>query len=272
MKTLYMVSLGCPKNLVDSEVMLAALEQAGYAVVEDPNQASLLLVNTCGFIRPAVEEAIDAILELAAYKDEHPDQLLVVAGCMVQRYGAALLAELPEVDLFVGLDDFPEIARLLERLTPEPQIVSRPGSAAYLMDSSVARRISAPSFRSYLKITKGCDNQCAYCMIPSIRGRLRSRTIDDLVTEAVRLQKTGVRELTLIAQDLTAYGRDVHDEVNLVALLEALLQHTDIPWFRLLYAYPASVTDGLLQLMAQSPFRNLQSMCCFCHARHTTLL
>jgi len=253
MKTLYMVSLGCPKNLVDSEVMLAALEQAGYSVVEDPNQASLLLVNTCGFIRPAVEEAIDAILELAAYKDEHPEQLLVVAGCMVQRYGENLLAELPEVDLFIGLDDFPDIARLLERLTPEPQIVARPGSAAYLMDSSVARRISAPSFRSYLKITEGCDNQCAYCMIPSIRGRLRSRTIDDLVTEAVRLQETGVRELTLIAQDLTAYGRDLHDEANLVALLEALLQHTDIPWFRLLYAYPASVTDGLLQLMAEQP-------------------
>jgi len=251
MKSMYMVSLGCPKNLVDSEVMLAALEQAGYSLVEEPAQAALLLVNTCGFIRPAVEEAIDAILEMAACKEGCPDQLLVVAGCMVQRYGSALLAELPEVDLFVGLDDFPRIAELLEQLTPAPQVISAAGAAAYLMDSSVTRRVSTPFFRSYLKITEGCDNRCAYCMIPSIRGRLRSRTIDDLVAEAVRLQASGVCELALIAQDLTAYGQDLDGLVNLAGLLEALLQRTDIPWFRLLYAYPSGVTDGLLQLMAQ---------------------
>lgn len=250
MKTLYMVSLGCPKNLVDSEVMLAALEQAGYAVVESPEQASVLLVNTCGFIRPAVEEAIDTVLEMAAYKEDNPQQKLVVTGCMVQRYGSELLAEMPEVDLFVGLDDFPRIGTLLAQLTPQPQLVAVTGSATYLMDSSVRRRLSTPFFRSYLKITEGCDNRCAYCMIPSIRGQLRSRTIEDLLIEAGHLQRAGVRELSLIAQDLTAYGHDLGSGVTLVALLKELLRQTDIPWLRLLYAYPSGVGDDLLQLMA----------------------
>jgi ribosomal protein S12 methylthiotransferase len=253
MKQLYMVSLGCPKNLVDSEVMLAALEQAGYTVVEAPEQASVILVNTCGFIRPAVEEAIDTILELAAFKEDNPQQRLVVTGCMVQRYGEELMAELPEVDLFVGLDDFPRIGTLLNELTHQPRMVASPGSATFLMDSAVARRLSTPFFRSYLKITEGCDNRCAYCMIPSIRGRLRSRTVEDLVIEAKRLQHAGVRELALIAQDLTAYGRDLGSDATLVGLLKQLLKETDIPWLRLLYAYPSGVGDDLLQLMASEP-------------------
>jgi len=253
MKTLYMVSLGCPKNLVDSEVMLAALEQAGYTVVEEAEQASVILVNTCGFIRPAVEEAIDTILELAAGKEEYPHQRLVVTGCMVQRYGKELATELPEVDLFVGLDDFPRIGELIDHLDPESRVVARPGVATYLMDHRVPRRVSTPSFRSYLKITEGCDNRCAYCMIPSIRGRLRSRTMADLTAEAVRLDRTGVRELSLIAQDLTAYGRDLSEPITLADLLQALLDNTAIPWLRLLYLYPATVTDELLRLMAREP-------------------
>ena len=255
MKTLYMVSLGCPKNLVDSEVMLATLEQAGYTVVEEVDQASVVLINTCGFIRPAVEEAIDTILELGACKENNPHQLLVVTGCMVQRYGNELVAELPEVDLFVGLDDFPRINQLIESIAPEQRVVTIPGAATYLMDSSVPRRITTPFFRSYLKITEGCDNRCAYCMIPSIRGRLRSRTPADLIAEAIRLEQSGVKELSLIAQDLTAYGRDLDlgAPVTLVTLLESLLENTAIPWLRLLYVYPASVTDDLLQLMAQQP-------------------
>lgn len=253
MKTLYMVSLGCPKNLVDSEVMLASLEQAGYTVVEQPEEASLLLVNTCGFIRPAVEEAIDEILALAAYKDEDPYKRLVVTGCMVQRYGEDLLAELPEVDLFVGLDDFPQLERFLSTKSTNPRIINKSGPATLLLDSSMARRISTPFFRSYLKITEGCDNRCAYCMIPSIRGQLRSRAIDDLIVEAARLQQAGVRELSLVAQDLTAYGKDLGNDVTLVSLLKTLLAQTTFPWLRLLYAYPASVTDALLQLMAEQP-------------------
>ncbi|MCL2789754.1 MAG: 30S ribosomal protein S12 methylthiotransferase RimO [Desulfobulbus sp.] len=253
MKTLYMVSLGCPKNLVDSEVMLADLERAEYTVVQEAEHASVILVNTCGFIRPAVEEAIDTILELAACKEENPGQLLVVTGCMVQRYGRELATELPEVDLFVGLDDFPHIGRLIDRLADHSHIVTRPGLATYLMDHRVPRRIITPPFRSYLKITEGCDNRCAYCMIPSIRGRLRSRTIADLTSEAITLERSGVRELSLIAQDLTAYGRDLPEPMALTDLLRALLERTNIPWFRLLYLYPASVTDELLHVLAREP-------------------
>jgi ribosomal protein S12 methylthiotransferase len=252
MKTLFMVSLGCPKNLVDTEVMLAALEQDGFTAVEQPEAASVILVNTCGFIRPAVEEAIDEILDLAAYKEDEPAKLLVVTGCMVQRYGEALLTELPEVDLFVGLDDFPRIAQLLREFSPGNRMITTPGPAHYLMDRTVQRRVSTPFFRSYLKITEGCDNRCTYCMIPSIRGRLRSRTVEDLTAEAVILEQSGVRELTLIAQDLTAYGNDLDGEVTLTDLLEALLQKTSIPWLRLLYLYPSSITDALLQLMAKN--------------------
>lgn len=253
MKTLYLVSLGCAKNLVDSEVMLAALERDGYTVVAEPEQADLLLVNTCGFIRSAVEEAIDKILELARYKAAEPSKRLVATGCMVQRYGTDLAAELPEVDLFVGLDEFPEIARLLQAVSPERRVVSRSGPATYLMDRTAARRVSTPPHRSFLKITEGCDNHCAYCMIPAIRGRLRSRPVEDLVAEAQSLEQRGVHELTLIAQDLTAYGRDLRQRHGLVDLLSNILDHTSIPWLRLLYLYPSSVTDTLLTLMASRP-------------------
>ncbi len=253
MKTLYITSLGCPKNLIDSEVMLAALERDGYTVVEQPEEASLLLVNTCGFIRPAVEEAIDEILEMAAYKDNDPGKRLVVTGCMVQRYGKDLVDELPEVDLFVGLDDFPRIDLLLSDLTGTGKIVTAPGPATLLVDSSLARRVSTPWFRSYLKITEGCDNRCAYCMIPSIRGTLRSRSVEDLVIEARALARDGVRELSLIAQDLTAYGNDRGRQDDLVRLLSTLLEQTEIPWFRLLYLYPSGISDALLELMAAQP-------------------
>ena len=253
MKTLYMTSLGCPKNLIDSEVMLAALERDGYTVVERPEEASLLLVNTCGFIRPAVEEAIDEILEMAVYKEDDPAKRLVVTGCMVQRYGQALIAELPEVDLFIGLDDFPRIDHLLRDLSNPGQIITVPGPATLLVDSTLARRVSTPMFRSYLKITEGCDNRCTYCMIPSIRGALRSRSVEDLVIESRTLARDGVRELSLIAQDLTAYGNDRGRQDDLVRLLSTLLDQTDIPWFRLLYLYPSGISDALLKLMAAQP-------------------
>lgn len=253
MKNVYMVSLGCPKNLVDSEVMISALEQSGYSLIDSPGEAEILLVNTCGFIQPAVEEAIDAILELAACKEKHPQQRLVVTGCMVQRYGRELLEELPEVDLFIGLDDFPRLQELLAYPSRLPALISHPGPATFLMDSSHQRRLATPSFRSYLKITEGCDNRCSYCMIPSIRGRLRSRDVSDLVQEARTLQALGVKELCLVAQDLTAFGKERQSGSNLVQLLQQLLLQTDIPWFRLLYAYPSGVTDDLLQLMADQP-------------------
>lgn len=253
MKTMCMVSLGCPKNLVDSEVMLAALEQSGYRMVEEAEQASLVLINTCGFIRPAVEEAIDTILTFAAGKEVNPELILVVTGCMVQRYGNALVDELPEVDLFVGLDDFYRINELIDSIRPGKRIFVNPGAGTYLMDHTAARQLATPRFRSFLKITEGCSNRCTYCMIPSIRGHLRSRTIADLTTEAIQLEQCGVQELSLIAQDLTAYGQDLKEPASLVQLLESILERTTIPWLRLLYAYPSGITDSLLQMMAGQP-------------------
>ncbi len=247
-KTIHLVSLGCPKNLIDSEVMLAALERDGYRVVENPQSAALILVNTCGFIQSAAEEAIDEILTLSTHKKNNSNQRLVVAGCLVQRYGEQLREALPEVDLFLGLDDFPDIAGLLNK-EPRPKFIANSGPAVYLMDSMVPRRISTPFFRAYLKITEGCDNHCSYCMIPSIRGRLRSRSVPDLVQEAQMLESSGVKELTLIAQDLTRYGYDKGLQDGLVTLLQALLQKTNIPWIRLLYLYPSRVSRALLTLM-----------------------
>lgn len=253
MKTLHLVSLGCPKNLVDSEVMLHRLEHDDYRVVADPAEADLLLVNTCGFIAPAVEEAVDEILHLAEYKRDDPGKMLVVTGCLVQRYGDELKKELPEVDLFTGTDSFQEIDMLIRQAREGDDVVLDLRPARYLMDSASGRRLSTPSFRSYLKITEGCNNRCSYCMIPSIRGDLRSRTVTDLVAESKQLDELGVRELTLIAQDLTAYGSEIGENDALVTLLKELVIATRIPWFRLLYLYPTGISEALLDLMAAEP-------------------
>lgn len=250
MKTLYIVSLGCAKNLVDSEVMLGLLDQRGYSVVETPDEAGLLLVNTCGFIGSAVEEAVDEILALAEYKKADPAKRLVVTGCLVQRYGGELQKELPEVDLFVGTDGFQKIVELLEE-EESPSLTMVPTSS-FLMDSSLPRKISTPAHRAYLKITEGCDNRCSYCLIPSIRGRLRSRTVADLLTEARGLDTAGVKELTLVAQDLLAFGLD-RGRAELAELLAAILEQTSIPWLRLLYLHPARLQRDFLKFMAANP-------------------
>ncbi len=252
MKKMHIVSLGCAKNLVDSEMMLGSLEQEGYRVVEDPAEADLLLVNTCGFLQSAVEEAVDEILTLAEYTQEVSEKKLVVTGCMVQRYGKELVRELPEVDLFIGIDDELRIGQLINSAENATKLALTSISSSSL-DCTMPRTLSTPSFRSYLKINEGCDNRCTYCMIPSIRGNLRSRSIADLVCEASRLELNGVRELTLIAQDLTAYGNDLATHPGLTQLLQALLADTAIPWIRLLYLYPTQPMDELLQLMAEQP-------------------
>lgn len=254
MKRVHVTSLGCPKNLVDSEVMLGLLQEAGFAAVPESEDADILLVNTCGFIQSAVEEGIDTILALAELKDEKPEKLLVVAGCMVQRYGDSLVAELPEVDLFIGTEGTQEIAaRLQQCLAGEPVglVLAKP---TFLMDARLPRQLSTPRHRAYLKVTEGCANRCAYCLIPSLRGGLRSRPLDDLLAEAQALAAAGVQELTLVAQDLTAYGHDLGPQgPRLIDLLAGLLEATAIPWLRLLYLYPVRVTDELLQFMAANP-------------------
>jgi ribosomal protein S12 methylthiotransferase len=253
MKSIFLVSLGCSKNLVDSEVMLGLLEKE-YQLTADPAEADLLLVNTCGFISSAVEEAIDEILALAEYKKEDPDKLLVVTGCMVQRYGDDLRKELPEVDLFIGTERFHEITDFLHDMHRGGIAALCDDRTSFLMDSTLPRRISTPSHRAYLKVTEGCSNHCSYCMIPSIRGKLRSRTMEDLVTEAITLDRAGVKELTLIAQDLLAYGKDLKDgKSNLTTLLDSLIDNTSIPWIRLLYLHPARIDMELLDFIKSHP-------------------
>ncbi len=252
MKAIHLTSLGCPKNLVDSEVMVGLLEKNGWHLVSSPEEANVLLVNTCGFIQPAVEEGIEEILELATYKNEDSDKKLVVTGCMVQRYREKLKEELPEIDLLAGTEAVKDISRILDDLLHLPQSPTLYLPSDFLMDSSLPRRLATPSFRAWMKITEGCDNCCSYCMIPSIRGSLRSRELDDLVSEGIFLEKKGVKELTLIAQDLTAYGTEQGGKPALKNLVESLLHETSIPWIRLLYLYPSTIRDDLLEIMASN--------------------
>ena len=251
-KTFSLVSLGCPKNLVDSEVVYGLLEKAGWKGLPDPNDSAFILVNTCGFIQAAVEESVEEILELAELKKGDPTKKLVVLGCLVQRYRLDLQEELSEVDLFVGTEGVPQIPQLLTdlgcgRLTEKTVIPE-----LFLMDSSYPRRLSTPFYRAWLKITEGCDNRCSYCMIPSIRGRLRSRQVEDVIEEAKILEDSGIKELTFVAQDLTAYGVDLDGTRQLVKLLDNFLVRTSIPWFRLMYLYPSGITDEIIDLVARN--------------------
>ncbi len=252
--TYHLISLGCAKNLVDSEVMLGALSQAGFELCEEPSKALYLIVNTCGFIQPAVEEAIDEIMILLELKDDRPEIKVIVVGCLVERYRGKLVEELPEVDLFLGTEAPHKIAEIIQQLGVDGSGEKLYLPGRFLMSNDSPRVISTPFFRSWLKITEGCSNNCSYCMIPSIRGPLRSRAVDDLVNESLRLQEHGVKELSIIAQDTTAFGDDAnsHSE-NLVNLLSQLLGKTDIPWLRVLYLYPSGINSELLELMAANP-------------------
>ena len=252
MKSFHLVSLGCAKNLVDSELMLGGLFENGWQMVDDPDTANVIIINTCGFIQPAVEEAIEEILSMVEIKKSDSQKKLVVSGCMVQRYKDALVEELPEVDLFIGTEGAPVLAVILEDLlnsNTEKQLLL---PDRMIMDASMPRSISTPFYRSWLKITEGCDNHCSYCMIPSIRGQLRSRGIEDLISEAKLLEQNGVKELCLIAQDLTAYGDDLDEQSNLEELLNGLLSETTIPWLRLLYLYPTGINDKLINLIKEN--------------------
>lgn len=232
--------------------MLGLLKQAGYRVSNTPEEADVLLVNTCGFIRPAVEESIDEILEFARLKGKEPDKKLVVTGCLVQRYREELKEQLPEVNLFVGTDEFYNIVDHLKQCESGESRMLKLSRQRFLLNSSTPRLLSTPPHRAYMKITEGCSNRCTYCLIPAIRGPIRSRKPSDLIIEAERLADKGVKELTLIAQDLTAYGRDMNGGANLESLLGELLSNCAIPWIRLLYLHPVRLDVSLLELMASS--------------------
>jgi ribosomal protein S12 methylthiotransferase len=242
-----MISLGCAKNLVDGEMMLGHLERAGIELTADADSADIVLVNTCGFITDAKRESIDSILEVARAKQRGEVQRLVVTGCMAQAYADELRREIPEIDAFVGLDELEQITDAV-RGELAAHIPDQRG-ALRLYDHHNPRVLSTGSF-AYLKVAEGCDNPCSFCHIPAMRGRFRSRPIDDLVSEALALEKGGVKELVLIAQDTTRYGEDLQPANRLRDLVEALLKATAVPWIRFLYAYPATLDEKLFELMA----------------------
>jgi ribosomal protein S12 methylthiotransferase len=246
----YMHTLGCPKNRVDSEIMLGTLVREGFRLEQDPARAEIIVVNTCGFLQSAEEESVDAILELAAMKQEGRCRKLVVAGCLVQRHAEELSRELPEVDHFLGTGAYAEIARVVSDAQAKRLVVPDPD---FVHSAASPRVNSLPSHTAYLKIAEGCDNACAFCIIPALRGAQRSRPVDDVVAEAAALAAQGTVELSLVAQDLTAYGQDLPGRVRLHHLLPELARVDGIRWLRLHYAYPRDVPDALVEAIAGEP-------------------
>ena len=244
------VSLGCPKNQLDTEVMLHELMTAGFEITPDENEADVIVVNTCAFIESAKQESIDAILDVARLKAERL-KAIIVTGCLAERYREDILNELPEVDAVLGVGSIHEIVKTAKAVL-EAKKVSKgsPRICSCLPNDEVKlggdRILTTPEHFSYLKISEGCDNRCTYCAIPSIRGKFRSRPIEDLIAEAKELGEIGIKELCIIAQDTTRYGVDLYGEYSLHTLLRRLTEETDIPWFRLLYCYPDKVTDQLI--------------------------
>ena len=251
-KKIGMVSLGCPKNQVDAEIMLFKLKEAGYEITGNEGDADLVIVNTCGFIEDAKREAIDNILELGQLKEDGSLKGLIVTGCLAERYANEVIDEMPEIDAILGIGCNDEIVSVVERV-----LLGEKGIALFAekekLDMDSDRRLATPRYTAYLRIADGCDNCCTYCTIPSIRGHFRSRTMESVLDEANRLAKRGVRELVVIAQDTTRYGEDIYGKLMLSELLNKLCEIDGIEWIRILYAYPERITDELLDTMAAQP-------------------
>jgi len=244
-----MVSLGCPKNLVDSEVMLGTLLGSGYALTSDPAEADVIVVNTCTFIGPARRESVQTILEMAEHKKTGRCRKLVVAGCMVQASHDELVASIPEIDALVGLNDIERIAAACS-LEAGARFEASRRAARYLYAHDSPRILATPGHTAYVKISEGCDHTCSFCAIPSFRGLQRSRPIDSIVEEAARLARQGVVEINLIAQDTTDYGKDLGDGTNAARLLRALDAVDGLRWIRVLYAYPNRITPEFVEALA----------------------
>ena len=241
-------SLGCSKNLVDAEIMMGILNRKGYKLVGDFEEADIILVNTCGFIESAKQESIDTILDLAQLKETGNLKLLIVTGCLAQRYANELKEEIPEIDAIVGTGSYQQIDEIIANLEKENNIVSL-NDIEFAYNEDLPRYVTTPDYMAYLKIGEGCDNHCTYCIIPKLRGKYRSRKIEDIVKEAKDLAAKGVKELVVIAQDTTKYGFDLYGEVKLPELLEELAQIEGIKWIRIMYSYPESITEELVKVM-----------------------
>ena len=249
------VSLGCPKNQLDTEVMLHEVMQAGYEITPEETEADIVIINTCAFIESAKQEAIDNILDVAWLKKHNNLQAIVVTGCLAERYREEIFKELPEVDALLGVGSIHNIVEAIKAVETK---AGRKKKYASFEDKEQVRLggdrvLTTPEYTAYLKIAEGCDNRCAYCAIPAIRGKFRSRPMEDLVAEAKQLEELGVRELNIVAQDITRYGLDLYGEYRLAELLRRITEATTIPWIRLLYCYPDKITDELVAEMRDNP-------------------
>lgn len=249
-RKVHLISLGCARNRADSEVMLGSLMSNNYSITDDAELADTVVINTCGFIESAKAESVQTILEAAELKKLNPNLKVVVAGCLTQRYKGQLVEGLPEVDLFIGTDEFPKIAEFLEQDLPKGTV--RAQRTHYLYDGSLPKKNTLTSSSAYVKVAEGCQHNCSFCIIPAIRGQLRSRPIANVVQEAEALAKEGVKEINLIAQDLAAYGRDWGSS-DLLELLKALVKVEGIEWIRLLYVYPENISDEFIEFFATHP-------------------
>ena len=243
-----MISLGCPKNQVDGEALLAKLAAAGYQIVNEIENSDVMIVNTCGFIEDAKREAIDTILEVAQYKEAGVISALVVTGCLAERYQDEILKEMPEVDAVIGIGANADIVKVCDKALCGIKTSNYPNKCYLPIDDE--RLLSTPSYWAYLKIAEGCDNRCSYCAIPGIRGKFRSRKIESVVDEAKSLVNRGVKEIILVAQDTTKYGQDLYGEYSLDKLLKELVKIDGLEWIRLFYCYPQRITDSLIEVIA----------------------
>lgn len=254
MKKVGFISLGCPKNLVDSEVMMGQLRAKGFEITPDALEAETIVVNTCGFIESAKKESIEAILEAAQLKADGKAKRVVVAGCLVERYRDELMKELPEVDAFIGtnqINDIVTVAKPNGRSLPVVPIGNK--SATYLYDESTPRILATPNYMAYIKIAEGCDRPCAFCFIPQMRGSFRSRRFGSLMKEAQQLAEQGVKEIVLVAQDSSRYGEDLGEMDALPKLMRELCKVDGIEWVRVMYTYPTHISDSFLEAIASEP-------------------
>jgi len=253
---IHLVSLGCPKNLVDSEVILGRLGAEGFVVSQEPETSDILMVNTCGFIESAKEESINEILELVKLKEQDPAKRVVVAGCLGQRYPEELAKEIPEIDAIVGMSEYPKMPEILNRLLSEVR-EAREADRVHVGDithpaySEDSRLRLTPGHSAYLKISEGCDNPCTFCSIPSFRGRFRSKDPQHVIREAHELVASGTREINLISQDLTSYGSDIDGDYLLPEIMGELDKVEGIDWIRLLYTYPYKFSDEMIDAVAR---------------------